>query len=140
MSASRLARESDGQALIELALGLPILLLAALFAFALIDAVTTQESVQSGVRRAASALAGSNDDAQATGAAASSGWLRGQSISVTLSPDASQRRCFGTPVDVTVTAPGHLGFLLPVATAWTATQRVAIENEGSQRAACGSGP
>ena len=125
-----------GQALIEVALGLPLVLLASFYAFALLDAATTQEAVEAGARRAVAAVAGSNDDAQARGAAAQTSWLRGQQVGVTVAPADTQRRCSGTPVSVTVSAPGHVGFLLPVATSWTATQTGTIENAGPQQAGC----
>jgi hypothetical protein len=125
-----------GQALIEFALGLPIVLLAAFYAFALLDAATTQEAVEAGARRAASVLAGSNDDAQATGAAGSAGWLRGQAIQVTFDPDGTRTRCPGVPVRITVRASGHLGFLLIVPTAWTANANTVIESAGAQSGLC----
>src|SRR5712691_4469990 len=87
------SRDERGQALVEFALGLPLALLAALFSFGLIDATTTQEAVEAGARRAATVLAGSNDDAQATGAAGSFGWLRGQTLGITFTPSGAQVRC-----------------------------------------------
>jgi len=125
-----------GQALIEFALGLPIVLLAAFYAFALIDAATTQEAVDAAARRAVAAITGSNDDAQARGAASATGWLQGQQILVTIEPDGSQKRCSGTGVSITVTAPGHLGFLLPLSTSWVARQAATIENAGPQAGTC----
>jgi len=125
-----------GQALIEFALGLPIVLLAAFYAFALLDAATTQEAVDSAARRAADAIAGSNDDAQARGAAGATGWLQGQQFIVTIEPDGSQTRCSGTGVSISVTAPGHLGFLLPITTSWVARQGATIENAGPQAGSC----
>lgn len=125
-----------GQALIEFALGLPLVLLAAFYAFALLDAATTQEAVDSAARRAAAAIAGSNDDAQARGAASATGWLQGQQIVVTIEPDGLQTRCSGSGVDISVSAPGHLGFLLPVATSWVARQTATIENVGPQAGNC----
>ena len=130
------SRDERGQALVEFALGLPLALLAALFSFGLIDATTTQEAVEAGARRAATVLAGSNDDAQATGAAAGSGWLRGQPLTTAFSPDGSRTRCPGTIVTLTVSAPGHLGFVLLVPTNWTATVSVAIESAGARQADC----
>ena len=129
-----------GQALVELALGLPIFLLAALYAFALLDSTTTQEAVEAGARRGALALAGTNDDAQARGAAAGTSWLRGQQLAMTIVPDDTQRRCGGTPVTITLSAPGHLGFLLPVTRRWTAVQSGVVENPGPQRDACAATP
>ncbi|HEX9494764.1 MAG TPA: hypothetical protein VGA38_03290 [Candidatus Limnocylindria bacterium] len=125
-----------GQALVEFALGLPLVLLASFYAFGLLDAVLTQEAVEAAARRAALALAGSNDDAQARGAASDTSWLRGQSIGVTIVPDGSQQRCGGAAVTISVSAAGHLGFLLPVATTWTATQPGTIENAGPQAVSC----
>ncbi|OLC51833.1 MAG: hypothetical protein AUH85_18320 [Chloroflexi bacterium 13_1_40CM_4_68_4] len=125
-----------GQALIEFAIGLPIVLLAAFYAFALLDAATTQEAVDAGARRAALAIAGSNDDAQARGAALSTGWLRGQSVVITIEPDGTQVRCGGSAVTITVDAPGHLGFLLPTAARWRAAQPSTIENVGRQAENC----
>ena len=128
--------DERGQALIEFALGLPLVLLASFYAFGLLDAASTQEAVESGARRAALIIAGSNDDAQARGAVLSTGWLRGQSVGVTITPDGSQKRCSGTPVAITVTAPGHLGFLLLVPVSWTASQSGTVENAGAQAASC----
>jgi len=125
-----------GQALVELALGLPLVLLASFYAFGLLDAAVTQEAVEAATRRAVLALAGSNDDAQARGAAGGTSWLRGQPVSVTIVPDGTAKRCSGTAVTVTVSAPGHLAFLLPLATAWTATQPGTIENAGPQAGSC----
>src|SRR5258708_35135530 len=82
-----------GQALVEFALGLPLVLLASFYAFGLLDAVLTQEAVEAAARRAALALAGSNDDAQARGAAADTSWLRGQSIRAARVPHGSQQPC-----------------------------------------------
>jgi Flp pilus assembly protein TadG len=130
----------EGQALIEFALGLPLVILASFYAFGLLDAAATQEGVESGARRAANAVAGSNDDAQGAGAAAGTPWLRGQQISLTITPDGSQLRCAGTPVTVRLTAPGHLGFLLLVPAAWTATRDTVIEAEGAQAGACAGSP
>lgn len=129
-----------GQALVEFALGMPLVLLAAFYALGLLDAATTQEAVEAGARRAALAIAGSNDDAQARGAASRTSWLQGQNVSVAIEPDGTQLRCAGTTVLITVSAPGHIGFLLPVTTSWASTQRGVIENAGPQRAACGVGP
>jgi Flp pilus assembly protein TadG len=126
--------------MVELALALPLLLLAIFYAFALLDAAATQEGVEAGARRAASVLAGSNDDAQATGAAMSGPWVRGQAVSITFSPDGAQRRCSGTPVTITFSAPGHLGFLLPAPLSWSATRIATIENAGAQQRACGGAP
>src|SRR5258708_13883416 len=84
-----------GQGVVEFALGLALVLLASFYAFGLLDAVLTQEAVEAAARRAALALAGSNDDAQARGAASDTSWLRGQSIGVTIVPDGSQQRCGG---------------------------------------------
>jgi Flp pilus assembly protein TadG len=128
----------DGQALIEFALGLPLVLAASFFAFALLDAAATQEAVETATRRAANAVAGANDDAQAAGAAAATPWLRGQQIALTITPDGSQLRCAGTAVTVRLSAPGHLGFLLLVPTTWTATRDIVIEAEGAQAQACSS--
>jgi hypothetical protein len=136
VSVSAFARDEQGQSLFELAFGLPLFVLAALFSFALLDAATTQEAVEAGARRAASVLAGSNDDAQATGAAGSAGWLRGQAIQATFDPAGTQTRCPGTPVRITVRASGHLGFLLIVPTAWTANANTVIESAGAQSGLC----
>ena len=122
--------------MIEFALGLPLVLLAAFYAFALLDAATTQEAVAAGARRAALVIAGSNDDAQARGAAQETSWLAGQAVSVTVVPDGTQKRCTGTAVTITVSARGHLPFLLPVPTLWTATQGATIENPGAQAQSC----
>lgn len=130
----------DGQATLELALGLPLVLAASFFAFALLDAAATQEAVESGARRAANAVAGSNDDAQAAGAAAATPWLRGQGIALTVTPDGSRLRCEGTAVTVRLTAPGHLGFLLLVPSTWTATRDTVVEANGAQSVACGGSP
>lgn len=128
--------DDRAQAMVEFALALPLVLVATFYAFALLDAATTQEAVAGGARRAALALAGSNDDAQARGAAQQTGWLRGQAVSVTITPDGTRKRCAGTLVAITVTATGHLPFLLPVATTWSATQPGTIENPGVQAATC----
>jgi hypothetical protein len=125
-----------GQALVEFALGLPIVLLAAFYAFAVLDGAGTQEAVASGARRAALALAGSNDDAQARGAATSTGWIRGQAVDVRIEPDGSQLRCSGTGVTITVSAPGHFGALLPTAVSWSAVVGTTIENAGAQAGTC----
>jgi Flp pilus assembly protein TadG len=125
-----------GQALIEFALGLPLVLLATFYSFGLLDAAVTQEAVEAATRRAELALAGSNDDAQARGAASETSWLRGQPITVTIVPDGTQKRCSGTNVTVTVSASGHLGFLLPISTSWAATQPGTIENVGPQAGTC----
>ena len=133
----RVHRDERGQSFVELALGLPLFLLAALYAFALLDAVTTQAAVEAGARRAATVLAGSNDDAQATGVAGATGWLRGQTLGITFTPSGTQVRCPGTPVTVVLTAPGHLGFLLLVPRAWSASAPTTIEFAGAQSGACG---
>jgi Flp pilus assembly protein TadG len=125
-----------GQAVIEFAIGLPLVLLAAFYAFALLDTVTTQEAVDAAARRAALAIAGSNDDAQARGAALATGWIRGQSVAITIEPDGTQVRCPGTAVTITVDAPGHLGFLLPTTVRWRAAQPATIENVGAQSGSC----
>jgi Flp pilus assembly protein TadG len=125
-----------GQALVELALGLPLIVAASLYSFALLDAASTQEAVQSAARRAATVIAGSNDDAQATGAAARTPWLRGQLVTLTATPNGTQRRCSGTAVTLAVSAPGHLGFLLLVPSRWSATVATTVEGEGAQAAAC----
>jgi Flp pilus assembly protein TadG len=125
-----------GQAVVELALGLPIVLLATFYSFGVIDAAATQQGVEAGARRAAIALAGSNEDAQARGAVARTSWLLGQDAGVTIVPDETQLRCKGTTVTITVSAPGHLAFLLPVATTWVSIQRGVIENPGPQRPSC----
>ncbi len=130
------ARDDRGQALLELALGLPLFMLAALYAFALIDATATQEAVEAGARRAASVLAGSNDDAQAAGAVGATGWLRGQSLGITFRPDGAAVRCPGTAVTIAVSAPGHLGFLLLAPRAWTARTATTIESAGPRAGAC----
>lgn len=130
----------DGQAMVEFALGLPLVLLASFYAFGLLDAAATQEAVESGARRAAIALAGSNDDAQAAGAAGGTAWLRGQEISLSITPPGSDLRCAGTPVTVRLSASGHLGFLLLVPTTWTATRDTLIEAEGAQAESCAGSP
>src|SRR5258708_38921870 len=81
-----------GQALVEFALGLPLVLLASFYAFGLLDAVLTQEAVEAAARRPALALAGSNDDPQARGAASDTSWLRGQSIRLPILPAGSPQR------------------------------------------------
>jgi len=133
---SRVWSDERGQALIEFALALPLVLLASFYAFAILDSATTQEAVEAGARRAALALAGSNDDAQARGAAAQTGWLGGQNVSVTIVPDGTQKRCAGTSVTITVSAGGHLPFLLLTPTTWTARQPGTIENPGAQAGTC----
>src|SRR5258708_13281529 len=105
-----------GQGVVEFALGLALVLLASFYAFGLLDAVLTQEAVEAAARRAALALAGSNDDAQARGAASDTSWLRGQSIGVTIVPDGSQQRCGGAAVTISGSAAGPPCFLLPGAT------------------------
>ncbi len=132
--------DERGQAIIELALGLPLVLAASFYSFALLDAAATQEGVESGARRAANAVAGSNDDSQGAGAAATTPWLRGQAITLTVTPSGSQLRCAGASVTVRLSAPGHLGFLLLVPTAWTATRATVIESNGPQSQACGGAP
>src|SRR5258708_26589717 len=102
-----------GEAVGEFALGLPLVLLASFYAFGLLDAVLTQEAVEAAARRAALALAGSNDDAQARGAASDTSWLRGQSIGVTIVPDRSQQRGGGAAVTNTARAARHPGFPPP---------------------------
>ncbi len=130
----------DGQAIIEFALGLPLVLAASFYSFALLDAAATQEGVESGARRAADTVAGSNDDTQAAGGAAGTPWLRGQAITLTVTPSGSQLRCSGTAVTVRLSAPGHLAFLLLVPTTWTATRNTVIESNGPQSQACGGAP
>ena len=129
-------RNDEGQAMIEFALGLPLLLLAAFYAFALLDAAATQASLETGAQRAATILASTNDDAQAIGAASRGGWIHGQQVAVLVAPNGSTRRCAETLVTVTVSAGGHLGFLLPLPSQWSAQQRTAIESNGTQADRC----
>ena len=128
--------DDRGQALVEFSLAFPLVLIAAFYAFALLDAATTQEAVTSGAQRAALTVAGSNDDYQARGAAQRTGWLGGQPMSVSIVPDDAHQRCAGTLVVVTVSASGHLPFLLLVPTTWTAQQSTTIENSGAQAGSC----
>lgn len=128
--------DEGGQALVEFALGLPLLLIAAFFALALLDATATQASLDSAAQRAATVLASTNDEAQAIGAASRYGWTRGQPISATFDPGAASLRCAGTKVTLTLSGSGHLGFLIPVATRITATQRTTIETNGAQAQRC----
>ncbi len=133
---SDLGREQTGQALIEFALGLPLLIAAMLLGLALIDASTTQEAVEAGVRRSSAELAAANDDGQAVRAAQDTSWLRGQRLAVGITPPDTTLRCLGTTVTLSVGADGHLGFLLPFRRTWTATATTVIENEGPQRDRC----
>jgi Flp pilus assembly protein TadG len=131
------SRRGDcGQALIEFALGLPLLIAAALLGLAFIDAATTQEAVESGARRSSLVLAASNVDAQAVGAASDTSWLRGQRLAAGFTPPDTSLRCLGTTVTLTLGANGHLGFLLPFQRTWSATVTTAIEQEGPQRDRC----
>jgi len=129
-----------GQALIELALGIPLFILGALFALALLDATATQQALQAAIMRSAVVLVGSNDDAQARGAAETSGWLLGQSVGESFAPAGTTLRCTGQLVTLTVSAPGHLGFLLPLPRSWSATTSGVIETDGPQQAACAARP
>jgi len=125
-----------GQAMIEFALGLPLVLVSVFIAFGLLDATATQAGVEAGVRRAAQTLVGSNDDDRAVAAALRSAWLAGQDVRASFDPPQTTLRCAGTRVRVSLSAPGHLGFLLPLPRRWSAVQTIGIEDEGSQAGAC----
>ena len=129
-------RDESGQALIEFALGLPLLIAASLLGLAVIDAATTQEAVETGVRRGSLALAASNVDVQAVAAANDTSWLRGQRLAAGFVPSDTALRCLGTPVTLTLGANGHLGFLLPFQRTWSAAVTTVIEQEGPQRDRC----
>jgi len=123
--------------MVEFALAFPVFILTALLAFALIDVTATQAAVESGLRRAASELAGSNDDRRALSAANATWWLRGQPIAAVFTPSGESQRCAGTLVTIEVSARGHLFFLLPTDRRWSAHSTTTIEDEGDQRARCG---
>lgn len=128
--------DDRGQALVEFALGLPVFIAAALFAFVLLDAVATQQELSIAARRSMTVLIGSNDDSQAIGAATESGWLRGQPLGAIFEPSGAQLRCVGTAVSLTLSARGHLSFLRPISSSFTASDHGIIENEGPQAAVC----
>lgn len=122
--------DDGGQALVEFALAFPLFLLATFYAFSLIDASMTYAGVSTAAQRAATVLAGTNDDAQAAGVARDTAWLRGQQVAVTIAPGGSIQRCPGVVAEVRVAAPGHLGFLLPIPTSWSVGRTATIERQG----------
>lgn len=130
--------DDDGQAMVEFAFGLPLFLLACIYAFALIDAVATSAALQTGTRRAVTVLASTNDDDQARGAALATRWLRGQTVSIEFTPSGSGTtpRCKGASVTIHLSASGQLAFLLPVPGDRTAEGTAEIESEGAQAEAC----
>lgn len=123
--------DERGQAFVEFALGLPLFLLATLYAFALVDAALTQAAATAGATRAATAIASTNDDAIGLQASAGFGWLRGQELALVVVPPARTCRSVGARVTVELAAPGHLSFLMPVTTRWNGSATAFIENSSA---------